>query len=141
VPEPLPGVAAPSFWAGFLVAWPVLTLLQVALYVFQENVEAAVAGLPAPGLGAVTGVHVLAPLVHAAVALLLLIAASGVQRLLRSRTRCVATVEALVTALLQAVTSRAPRLDTPPSRLVRTPVLLFGIGFRQRPPPLALLAV
>lgn len=135
VPAPLARATAPSFRAGILVGWPPLAALQILLYIVQENVEAAAAGMPAPGFGAVTGAHGLAPLVHAGVSLVLLIAAASTLRLLRGRARTIVTVEALARALLRAVTVRAHRAPTPKSLPVRAPVVLFGLALRQRPPP------
>ena len=69
----VPSERLPSLPARVITAWPALALAQIIFYVIQENVEAALAGVPAPGLGAITGVHAYAPLVQAAVALLLLV--------------------------------------------------------------------
>ena len=138
LPDPLED-RRPSFVAGILVAWPLLTLLQVALYVFQENVEAAVGRYPMPGLGAVTGVHALAPAVHAGVALVLLVAFAVVLRLVRRRADIVVAVESSVRALLRALRGRAPLVLEPVELHQRAPRQRFGCDVRQRPPP-ALLA-
>src|SRR5579862_3125265 len=47
----------PSEGAALLALWLPLSLLQVGLYLLQENVEALIANRAAPGLGAVTGIH------------------------------------------------------------------------------------
>jgi hypothetical protein len=140
-PAPLARGSAPSFWAGILVGWPPLAALQILLYIVQENVEAAAAGLPAPGLGSITGGHALAPLVHAGVSLVLLIAAASILHRLRVRARTIVTMEGLARALLRAVTARADHAPAPSSRHVQAPVLLFGLALRQRPPPATPLAV
>lgn len=140
VPEAPPPVTTPSFWAGIAAAWPALAVLQIVLYVFQENVEAIAYRMPAPGFGAISGIHALAPLVHAGVSLVLLVATAGALRLLRSRVSTIEAIEAVARALLRALTTRAPRLTPPLSRDVAPPLRLFGFGLRQRPPP-PLLAV
>ncbi len=126
--------ALPSLSSRLLVAWPALTLLQIALYVLQENIETAAAGLPAPGLGAITGVHALAPLVHAGVALVLLTLVAAVLRVIRRRERAVQAVEAVIRLLARAHRRVHPDLP-PPSHDAGTPLQLFGLGLRQRPPP------
>ncbi|MGH7687444.1 MAG: hypothetical protein ACREN2_11600 [Candidatus Dormibacteria bacterium] len=126
---------APSFWAGVLVAWPALALLQIALYIFQENAEALAGGVRAPGLGAVSGVHWMAPFVHAAVAFVLVTIAAAVVRLLGRRVQTVARIEAVLRALLRARRLLPQRLSAPASRDLRAPFLLLGLQRRQRPPP------
>jgi hypothetical protein len=129
----------PSLPARILAAWPALTLVQILFYVVQENVEAAVANAPAPGFGAVTGAHALAPLVHAAVALLLLVAVAGVVRLLRRRIAVIAAVEAIVRLLLSRL-EREPCANSPSVRAAAPPLYRFGAHLWRRPPP-ALLAI
>lgn len=129
----------PSLLAGVLAAWPALALLQSALYLVQENVEALAAGAPAPGFGAVTGVHALAPLVHAGVALVLVIAAAALLLLLQRRAREVAVVEAVVLALLRRWRGLPQALAIPADRDAAAPSQLLGRHILQRPPP-ALLA-
>jgi len=138
VPDAMHG-DAPSFVSGVAVAWPALALLQIALYLVQENVEAVVAGGRAPGLGAITGTHALAPLVHAGVALVLILWAAALLHLLRHRSARIVAVESIARALLRALTTRAPRLILPRSCDARPP-LQRGLRLRQRPPP-ALLPV
>lgn len=130
---------SPSFVAGVLAAWPALTLLQVALYLVQENVEALAAGAPAPGFAAITGVHALAPLVHAGVALVLVVAGAALLRLLQRRARQVGVVEAVVRALLRRWRGLPQRLPLPATRDAAAPSQLLGRHILQRPPP-ALLA-
>ena len=130
---------SPSLAAGVLAAWPALALLQIALYLVQENVEALAAGAPAPGFGAITGVHALAPLVHAGVALVLVIAGAGLLRLLQRRAKQIAVVEAVIRALLRRWRALPQPLALPPERDAVAPSLLLGRHILQRPPP-ALLA-
>jgi hypothetical protein len=106
---------------------------QVGLYLLQENLEARIAGAPVPGMGAVTGVHALAPVVHAAVALALSALVVAASRLLRGRADAVEQVVALLRALLDrlaAFTALSPRAAA--SR--PAPLARFG-RLWCRPPP------
>jgi hypothetical protein len=118
--------------------WLPLTALQIGLYLFQENVEAVVGGAPAPGLGAVTGVHALAPVVHAAIALVLCAAVALASRLLRGRVALVERVAALLRHLLDRLGSLAPELPgaAPPAP---PPLDRFG-RLWCRPPPVPVSA-
>lgn len=117
-----------------LLAWPALTAVQVALYLAQENLEAIRAGLAAPGFGAITGVHALAPAVHAAVALLLLLAVALVAVVFRRRSRAIAALE----GRLARLQSRRSLLETPrpPATSASAPLQLLGPQLWCRPPPL-----
>jgi hypothetical protein len=125
--------AAPPVLSRVAAWWLPLTALQIGLYLFQENVEAAISGAPAPGLGAISGVHALAPLVHAGVALLLCAAVAVALRLLHRRAGAVAWVAALIRHLLDRIGSLrpvAPRAEVP----VLQPLDRFG-RLWCRPPP------
>jgi hypothetical protein len=75
---------SPSTPGTRLIAiWLPLAAAQIALYVVQENIEAVASSRPAPGLGAITGIHWAAPLVHLYVALLLACAVRICQVLLQ----------------------------------------------------------
>ena len=118
--------------------WLPLTALQIGLYLFQENVEAAVGGAPAPGLGAITGVHALAPLVHAGVALLLCAAVALARRLLRRRAVLVERATLLLRLLLDRLGSLRPLL---PGAVVAGPLPLDRFGrLWCRPPPVPVSA-
>jgi hypothetical protein len=118
--------------------WLPLTLLQIGLYLFQENVEAALAGAAAPGLGAISGVHAAAPLVHGLVALLLCAAAALAWRLLHRRAAAVERVAALLRHLLDRLGSMRPLT---PGALVAVPLPLDRFGrLWCRPPPLPVCA-
>ena len=130
----------PSLVAGVLAAWPALALLQIALYLVQENVEALAGGAPAPGFAAITGVHALAPLVHAGVALALVIAGAGLLRLLQRRARQIAVVEAVIRALLRRWRGLPQALAIPADRDAAAPSRLLGRHIHQRPPPSLLAA-
>ncbi|MBV9100323.1 MAG: hypothetical protein JOZ46_09285 [Candidatus Dormibacteraeota bacterium] len=132
---PRAGAWMPSLSSRLLIAWPALTVLQLALYVIQENIEAAAAGMPAPGLGAITGVHAFAPLVHAVVALALLLTVLVALRVIRIRARHVEAVQAILRHVLAVRRSRGASA-IPSARAARTPSQLFGHDLLQRPPPL-----
>ena len=118
--------------------WLPLTLAQMALYLLQENLEAYVAGYAMPGVGAVSGVHALAPLVHALVALVLSVAVVAARRLLRRRAAAVESVVALLRRLLDRLGAfHADRPATSAAALA--PLARFG-RLWCRPPP-ALLSV
>src|SRR5437660_366239 len=77
-----PGVALPApAVIRFSTLAGLLWLSQVPIYLIQENIEARVAHLTPPGFGALSGRHLLAPLVHLAVA----VAVAGVLYLTRRR--------------------------------------------------------
>jgi hypothetical protein len=108
---------------------------QLCLYLIQENVEALPAGLPAPGLGAITGVHWAVAIVHLCVALVLAAAVRVVQRRMDRVAAAVARVEALVRRLAGRHRLRAP---APPARCRRaagSPLERLGGHLWRRPPP------
>jgi hypothetical protein len=114
--------------------WAPLALGQVALYVLQESVEAAAAGRPAPGLAAVTGAHWAAPLVHAAVALVLATVVALAGRRLRGRATRLHRWERLVDHLVRACTCVAER-PRPGPGWWPSPLQRFGAQLWSRPPP------
>lgn len=93
---------------------------QVVLYLVQENVEAALAGAPAPGVGAITGAHWTAPLVQVAVASCLTLGWLVASRLLRRRLEAGDRIEALFSVIARGrrrlPTRRMPPMITAPSR-------------------------
>src|SRR5207253_1324120 len=64
-PGRAPAVSAP---AGLLALWLPLGAAQIALYLAQENLEAMLAGAPAPGPGPIVGAHWAAAAVQLGVA-------------------------------------------------------------------------
>jgi hypothetical protein len=109
----------------------VVWILQSMLYLVQENAETALAHAPAAGVGALTGVHALAPLVHLAVTLALV---GGVCRLRRRVTQLAAAVRAAAAALR----AWRPTRTAAPSMSARTwtPVQRWGWQLWSRPPPI-----
>jgi hypothetical protein len=108
-----------TVWAG-----------QCALYVLQENVEASAAGRPLPGLAALGGIHVLAALVHLAVAVTLV---AGLWLARRDVTRLADALERAA----EQVHARARVVITHPHtpRRTWTPLDRWGMQRWSRPPP------
>jgi hypothetical protein len=117
--------------------WLPLATAQMVLYLVQENVEALASSRPAPGLGALTGIHWAAPLVHLYVALLLAIAVRICQVLLHRREATVERVEALLRAMVRRLRTITPELAHPVVRAV-SPLERAGRHLWRRPPPLLL---
>jgi hypothetical protein len=134
-----PATAAPSEPAGWAALALLLAGLQLGLYLLQENLEAALAGTPMPGAGAVLGAHTLAPLVHLAVATLLAALMAGGGRALRRRAARITGVARLLRVLLASLAPTAapaaPAVAWCPSPLDR-----LGRQLWSRPPPTALPA-
>lgn len=118
--------------------WLPLTVAQIGLYLVQENLEAVIAGRAAPGIGAVTGVHWAAPLIHAGVALVLAVTVVVAHRLLLQRAHDVAQTGALLRRLLGYLT-RATNWVAPASQARVRPVDRLG-RLWCRPPPVLLAA-
>jgi hypothetical protein len=114
--------------------WLPLATAQVALYILQENVEALARSQPAPGLGAVTGIHWAAPLVHLYVSLLLACLVRICQIVFRRREAVVERVEALLRAIVRRRESHAAAIVRPTSRRV-APLERLGLHLWRRPPP------
>jgi hypothetical protein len=122
-----------------LAIWLPLAAAQITLYVVQENVEALATSQRAPGLGAITGVHWAAPLVHLYVSLLLAGIVRICQVLLHRREVVVERVEALLRAIVGRCRTAAAVLRLPVARSV-SPLERIGRHLWRRPPP-PLLAV
>ena len=124
--------AASTWTVGFPTLVGVVWIVQVGLYVAQENLEAHAVAMRAPGLGAVAGLHALAPLVHLAVA-----AATAAVVWLASR-RLTELVEEMHRA--EGILAVRGRPHTAPdTRWTRarswTPVQRWGVQLWARPPP------
>lgn len=137
---PAAGSPLPSGGARWLALSLVLAVLQTGIYLVQENLEGVAAGLGLRGLGPVTGVHWMAPLVHVAVAALLAAVAVAGSRRLRARTRRIEVCERLVLRLLGVLAPRPSVLELPPAQWCPSPVDRFGGLLWRRPPPPSLLA-
>lgn len=114
--------------------WVPLALCQIALYLVQENAKSVAGGRPLPWLEPVTGVHWAAPLVHAAVALVLASAVAIPGRRLWRRAARLLGCERLVAHLgrLRAGIS-IPRVASAGWR--PSPLERFGSQLWSRPPP------
>src|SRR5438552_11034735 len=129
----------PSEGAQLLALWLPLCLLQVGLYLLQENVEALVGGRVAPGLGAVTGIHLPVLAVHLLVAWALAWAVLLVLRSLGERQGRVVACERLLLAVLRRI-GRADAIPRAARACDPSPRELIGSGLWRRPPPLLLPA-
>jgi hypothetical protein len=124
----------PSDGAQVVALWLPLTVLQIGLYLLQENGEALVAGRPAPGLGAVAGAHLLVIAVHLLVALAVAGTVLAVLRRLGERHGRVVACERLLLVLLRALGRAA--VCAPAARTsVPSPLDRFGRHLLRRPPP------
>lgn len=133
--------AAPSLGRIVLILGAALAALQVGLYLIQENLESAVAGVPTPGLSAITGVHWAAPIIQLAVGFVLAAVAVALWSLLRRREVVVQRIERTVHGVLIALAARRVRPSLPPAAPLRhhgAPAFL-GASIWCRPPPPALI--
>ena len=130
-PDPAPGTRLVAIWLPLAAA-------QIVLYLVQENVEAVARSQPAPGLGAITGIHWAAPLVHLYVSLLLACLVRICQVLFHRREVVVERVEALLRAIVRRRLRAAAsiRRRAPSRRLA--PIDRLGRHLWRRPPPLLL---
>jgi hypothetical protein len=133
VPEPSPVARLAAIWLPLAGA-------QIVLYLIQENVEAIVRSQPAPGIGAITGIHWAAPFVHLYVALVLACGTRICQILLRRRSAVVERVEALLRLAIRRRRSAAPAARATASRHPVSPLDQLGRHLWRRPPPLLLAA-
>jgi hypothetical protein len=117
--------------------WLPLAVAQTVLYLVQENVEAVARSQPAPGIGAITGIHWAAPLVHLYVSLLLACLVRICQILVHRRELAVERVEALLRAIARRCRTAAPVIRPHATRAV-PPLDWLGRHLWRRPPPLLL---
>ncbi len=117
--------------------WLPLATAQTALYLVQENIEAVARSQPAPGLGAITGIHWAAPFVHLYVSLLLACVVRICEILFRRREIAVERVEALLRVIARRRRAAAPS-SRRPAALAVSPLDRLGRHLWRRPPPLLL---
>ena len=117
--------------------WLPLATAQTALYLVQENIEAVARSQPAPGLGAITGIHWAAPFVHLYVSLLLACVVRICEILFRRREIAVERVEALLRVIARRRRAAAPSTRRP-AALAVSPLDRLGRHLWRRPPPLLL---
>jgi hypothetical protein len=142
VAAPPGGARAPlsSPVARLTAIWLPLAAAQLVLYLVQENVESIARGQPAPGVGAISGIHWAAPFVHLYVALLLACLTRICQVLLHRRSVVVARVEALLRLAIRRRRNAQPPIGSSVHQRSASPLDCFGRHLWRRPPPL-LLAV
>jgi len=129
-PRSTPGTRLAALWLP-------LAAVQIALYLVQENIEAAAQSQPAPGFGAITGVHWAAPLVHLYVSLLLACLVRICQVLFHRREVVVERVESLLRAISRR-SRKATVISRRPAGRAVSPLDRLGGDLRRRPPPLLL---
>jgi hypothetical protein len=124
--------------ARLTAIWLPLAAAQLALYLVQENVEAVARAQPAPGLGAIMGVHWAAPLIHLYVSLLLACGTRICQVLFHRRRTVVARVEALLRVAIRRRRTAAAALAARAYTTIAPPLDRIGRHVWRRPPPLPL---
>ena len=117
--------------------WLPLAAAQTVLYIVQENIEAVARSQPAPGLGAISGIHWAAPLVHLYVSLLLACLVRICQVLFRGREVVVERVEALLRAIVRLRERTVAGIRRPVIEAI-APIDRLGGHVWRRPPPLLL---
>jgi hypothetical protein len=132
--RPAAAAPRPSEGAQLVALWLPLSLLQIGLYLLQENGEALAAGRPPPGLGAVAGAHTLVLAVHVLVAWTLAWAVLLVLRRLGERGGDVAACERLLLALVRRL-GRAAAAPQAARTSPASPLDRFGHDLWRRPPP------
>jgi hypothetical protein len=114
--------------------WAVLTLLQLGIWTVQENLETVAAGHPAPLWAVLGGVHWLAPVVQAEVALILAVIYGFGHGYFRRRHGRVVVLEAIVARRW----GHRPVLCRRPAEFPVgwAPVDRWGVQRWNRPPPI-----
>ena len=115
--------------------WILLTTMQTATWVIQENLEAVGRGHRAPLIAVMRGAHWMAPLVQAEVALILSVVYWLVQRWFVGRRSELCRLERLI---IRKWTAHYGLLPVPrlPASVPSTPLERWGAQRWQRPPPL-----
>jgi hypothetical protein len=112
----------------------ILTVLQLGIWLVQENLEAVGAGQRAPWLGVLGGVHLLAPVVEVEVALILATVYCFVQRALARRAGAVEVIERFLARRWNRAVER--QLAVCPTAAPQwSPLQRWGAPRWQRPPP------
>ena len=114
--------------------WLQLTVLELAIWVGQENLEAVAAGHRAPLLSVLSGVHALAPMVMAEVAFLLASVYCLICRRFRDLEEAVRCVEGFIARRWRRATTLLWSVVEPVSLAV-TPFERWGTQMWQQPPP------
>ncbi len=142
-------LASPKLAAGSATPWSTrrlvlvlggtLAALQIGLYLIQENLESALTGGPIPGLSVITGVHWVAPLIHAVVGFVLATVCVALSALFRRREAVVEHLERAVQAILAMLAARRvrPLLAAPAQPRHHGAPAYLGASIWCRPPPLS----
>ncbi len=114
--------------------WVPLTLLQISIYIVQENVEATALRHALPGLGVVLGIHSGALIVHTLIALFISAVVVAAWWPVQRRESAIAAIARLVRALVQ----RRRAADEPRRRQapVAATARLMRWSLWCRPPPI-----
>lgn len=120
---------------GWARLWLGLGLLQIGIWVAQENLEAVAGGHRPPWFAVLTGAHALAPVVQAEVALVLACVYSVVRHQFQDLEETVLKVERFVTRRWARAAARGCWIPTLPALLAVTPIERWGSQRWQRPPP------
>jgi hypothetical protein len=123
-----------TYTARLAALWISLTVTIGSVYLVQENVEAAAAAFPLPGLAPISGIHGAAPLVIAATAFLLAACAAEGRRRTAEATEDVEAVERLLRALLVLQRALAPAPAEHATGVGRH-LERLGAQLWKRPPP------
>jgi hypothetical protein len=135
----VPASVTTSTDSGVLPVWLGLAAAQLSLYLLQENLEARLTGLAAPGISVLTGRHWAASIIHLAVALVLALAVVRLGRRVLRRAIAVESCERVIQTILRG---RSCRVAAGPRTrwAIRPPLERFGRQLWGRPPPAASLA-
>jgi hypothetical protein len=128
-----------SFSARLITLWASLTAAIGAVYLLQENIEAAAASHSLPGLAPLTGLHAAAPLVIAAAAFALAACAVEGRRRAAAATAGVDALE----RLFRALDALRRTGSAPPARYAHPQggdLERLGAQLWRRPPPAVIAA-
>lgn len=131
------GSYRPTGPPSLLQIWIVLFVLQTGTWAIQENLESVAIGRQAPLLGVMSGVHWLAPLIQAEIALIFGVIYWLFQRRFTDRRTRVTQLERLVAQKWTPGYGLLPVLSRA-SKIASTPLDRWGAQRWQRPPPAAL---
>lgn len=133
-------VSAPAAPESLLGIWIVLFLLQTGTWAIQENLESVASGGHAPLLGVLTGVHWLAPLMQAEIALIVGVVYWLFHRRFRIRRVRISKLEQLVARKWTPHRGLLP-VAARTRKVASTPLDRWGAQRWQRPPPTLVIPV
>lgn len=136
-----PGRAdAPAAPESLIGLWIVLFLLQTGTWIIQENLESVATGGHAPLLGVLTGVHWLAPLIQAEVALIVGVICWVLHRRFSVRRVRLSKLEQLVARKWTPHRGLLP-VAARTRKVASAPLDRWGAQRWQRPPPTLVISV